>query len=51
MPTELVPGIDMGGTFTKIGRVDREGSIHHEDKSSTRSYDTVETFIVAGFPG
>lgn len=47
MALELVLGIDIGGTFTKIGLVDREGSIHHEDEISTRGYGTVEEFILA----
>lgn len=47
MALELVLGIDIGGTFTKIGLVDREGSIHHEDEISTRGYESIEEFIVA----
>ena len=51
MAMELVLGIDIGGTFTKIGLVDREGSINQEENIGTRSYETVKEFIVAHFPG
>ena len=47
MALEVVLGIDIGGTFTKIGLVDREGSIHFEDEISTRGYPTIEEFIQA----
>ena len=47
MALEVVLGIDIGGTFTKIGLVDRSGSIHFEDEISTTGYETVEEFIVA----
>lgn len=47
MALEVVLGIDIGGTFTKIGLVDREGSIHFEDEISTRGYNTIEEFIRA----
>jgi len=47
MALEVVLGIDIGGTFTKIGLVDREGSIHFEDEISTRGYPTIEKFIQA----
>jgi glucokinase len=47
MALEVVLGIDIGGTFTKIGLVDRSGSIHFEDEISTRGYETIEEFIVA----
>jgi len=47
MALEVVLGIDIGGTFTKIGLVDRTGSIHFEDEISTRGYDTIEEFILA----
>lgn len=46
MALEVVLGIDIGGTFTKIGLVDRSGSIHFEDEISTRGYKTIEEFIV-----
>ena len=47
MSLEVVLGVDIGGTFTKIGLVDRSGSIHFEDEISTRGYDTIEEFIEA----
>jgi glucokinase len=47
LAVELVLGIDIGGTFTKIGLVDREGSIHFEDEISTRAYVSIEEFILA----
>jgi glucokinase len=47
MALEVVLGIDIGGTFTKIGLVDREGSIHYEDEISTRGYPNIEEFIHA----
>jgi glucokinase len=47
MALEVVLGIDIGGTFTKIGLVDRTGSIIFEDEISTRGYKTIEEFIVA----
>jgi len=47
MALEVVLGLDIGGTFTKIGLVDREGSIHFEDEISTRGYPTIEEFIQA----
>jgi len=47
MAAEVVLGIDIGGTFTKIGLVDRGGSIHYEDEISTRAYGTIEAFIRA----
>jgi glucokinase len=45
MALEVVLGIDIGGTFTKIGLVDRGGSIHFEDEISTRGYPSIEEFI------
>ena len=47
MALEVVLGIDIGGTFTKIGLVDRSGSIHFEDEISTRGYPSIEEFIHA----
>ncbi len=44
---EVVLGIDIGGTFTKVGLVDRKGQIHFEDQVNTRKYDTIEAFIEA----
>jgi glucokinase len=42
---EYVIGIDIGGTFTKTGFVDREGNIHLENSTPTDPYDTVEEFL------
>lgn len=47
MTVDVVLGIDIGGTFTKIGLVDRGGNIHFEDEISTRGYETIEEFIDA----
>lgn len=47
MASELVLGIDIGGTFTKIGLVDRSGKIHFEDEVPTTGYDTIEAYIEA----
>jgi glucokinase len=47
MALEVVLGIDIGGTFTKIGLVDRQGLIHFEDEISTRGYSTIEEYIHA----
>ena len=42
---EVVLGIDLGGTFTKFGLVDREGVIQVESEISTLGYPTIEPFI------
>ena len=42
---EVVLGIDIGGTSTKIGLVDKSGIIHMEDEISTSGYDSIESFI------
>ena len=47
MAQEVVLGIDIGGTFTKIGLVDQSGEIHFEDEISTRGYETIEEYIAA----
>jgi glucokinase len=47
MALEVVLGIDIGGTYTKIGLVDRAGSIHFEDEISTLGYDSIEEYIGA----
>ena len=47
MAMEVVLGIDIGGTYTKIGLVDRSGEIHFEDEVPTTGYDTVEQYIEA----
>ena len=47
MALEVVLGIDIGGTYTKIGLVDRSGAIHFEDEVPTTGYDTIEQYIEA----
>lgn len=42
---EYVIGIDIGGTFTKFGFVDREGNISAEGSSPTDPYDKVEDYL------
>ena len=44
---EVVLGIDIGGTFTKFGLVDRSGKIYFEDQISTREHATIEQFIAS----
>ncbi len=45
MAQEVVLGIDIGGTFTKFGLVDRSGKIYFEDEISSREHGTIEQFI------
>lgn len=47
MNTEVVLGIDIGGTFTKYGLVDKKGKIYHEDQISSTEHPTIELFIEA----
>jgi glucokinase len=47
MGPEVVLGIDIGGTFTKLGLVDEAGEIHFEDEIQTSGYETIESFISA----
>ena len=47
MAQEVVLGIDIGGTFTKFGLVDRSGKIYFEDEISSREHGTIEQFIEA----
>jgi glucokinase len=44
---QVVVGIDIGGTNTVFGFVDRDGQILIEDKIKTTHYDEVEAFIAA----
>lgn len=44
---EVVLGIDIGGTFTKFGLVDKAGTIHHEDEVPTTGHAGIESFIDA----
>ncbi len=46
MKTEVVAGIDIGGTNTEIGLVDKNGEILFSQRASTLAYDTPEKFIV-----
>lgn len=43
---EYVIGIDIGGTFTKTGFVDREGNIFCESSSPTDTFDNVEDYLM-----
>ncbi|MCA1741336.1 MAG: ROK family protein, partial [Bacteroidales bacterium] len=45
--TEVVAGVDIGGTNTRIGLVDRKGKVHAEDRLSTPDYDFADDFVVA----
>ena len=47
MALEVVLGIDIGGTFTKFGLVDRSGKIFFEDEISTREHRSIEQFIAS----
>lgn len=42
---EYVIGIDIGGTYTKTGFVDRAGNIHLENSTPTDPFDTVEEYL------
>jgi glucokinase len=44
---EVAIGIDIGGTNTVFGFVDREGNILGEDKLKTTHYDEAEVFVAA----
>jgi glucokinase len=44
---EVVVGIDLGGTNTVFGFVDREGNILGEDRLKTNQYDEIEVFVAA----
>jgi hypothetical protein len=41
----LAIGIDIGGTGTKYGIVDRNGNLLFSGEMSTRGFETVESFI------
>ncbi len=45
MVEQLVVGIDIGGTGTKYGIVDRVGNVLFHGEISTRGHDEVETYI------
>jgi len=42
---EVVLGIDIGGTYTKLGLVDKAGIIYLEDELRSTEHETIETFI------
>lgn len=44
---KLAVGIDIGGTNTIFGLVDREGNIHAEDRLKTNQYDEAEVYVAA----
>jgi glucokinase len=44
---QLVVGIDIGGTNTVFGFVDREGNIFAEDRLKTFHYDEIEVYVAA----
>jgi glucokinase len=44
---QVVVGIDIGGTNTVFGFVDRDGNILVEDKIRTTHYDEIEVFVAA----
>ncbi len=44
---EVAVGIDIGGTNTVFGFVDREGNILGEDRLKTTHYDEIEVFVAA----
>ena len=44
--TQLAIGIDIGGTGTKFGIVDRDGNVLFSGEMSTKKHKTVDTFMV-----
>ena len=44
---EVTVGIDIGGTNTKIGIVDREGKLHQHANIETGAYEEVEDYFNA----
>src|SRR3954471_1684975 len=45
MKTEVVAGIDIGGTNTEIGLVDKTGAILFSSRLSTRAYSAPDEFV------
>ena len=45
LPGQLAIGIDIGGTGTKYGIVDRDGNVLFSGEMSTKKHKTVDTFI------
>ena len=44
---KVAVGIDLGGTNTVFGFVDREGNILGEDRLTTTQYNEIEVFVAA----
>ena len=47
MKIDVCAGIDIGGTNTEIGIVDKNGLVIFSESISTRSYDNPESFVLA----
>lgn len=47
MNKEVVIGIDIGGTFTKLGITDRSGNLYYENTIETDKYEDPNTFVDA----
>jgi len=45
--TNIVLGVDIGGTYTKFGLVDIDGNVFHESNIRTDIYDDFEKFVNA----
>ena len=43
---KVVAGIDIGGTFTKLGIVDQEGRVYAETSISTDTHKDIDTYMV-----
>ena len=43
---KVVAGIDIGGTFTKLGIVDQEGKVYAETSISTDTHKDIDTYMV-----
>jgi glucokinase len=42
---KVVAGIDIGGTFTKLGIVDQEGNVYAETSISTNTHEDIDTYL------
>jgi glucokinase len=47
MNKEVVIGIDIGGTFTKLGIADKTGNLYYENSIETDKYEDPNTFVDA----
>ena len=47
MKKEVVVGIDIGGTFTKLGIADRVGNLYYEDSIETDKFEDPNDFVHA----